>query len=162
MDKVTRVLGIDPGLIDTGIVSLTFDPGGRTVCVRPTLVSGLDPDEVKAAAFSVSAPRRDAVFVEGYRPRSNFGHDREMIEGVRAIAKATGGKVLDNMGVKKIIKRPLMELLGVYTFKQTSNHQDLRSAARIALLGMAKDDQLNELLADVVRDGVEGRAWSVI
>jgi hypothetical protein len=65
------------------------------------------------------------------------------------------------MGVKKVVKSPLMELLGVWDFRLKTHHQDLRSAARIALLGMLKDDHLNKLLTDVVADHLRGENWNV-
>ena len=42
-----------------------------------------------------------------------------------------------------------------------THHQDLRSAARIALLGMLRDEQMNRLLADVVRDHLAGETWTI-
>jgi hypothetical protein len=54
-----------------------------------------------------------------------------------------------------------MELLGVWKFKTPTHHQDLRSAARILLLGMFKDPQLNKLIADIVRSHLRGKDWSV-
>ena len=38
-------------------------------------------------------------------------------------------------------------MLQLYNFSQASHHQDLRSAARIALLGMMKDPDLNMRLS---------------
>ena len=72
-----------------------------------------------------------------------------------------GSTVLPNMGVKKVVRRPLMELLGAWKFSTVTHHQDLRSAARIALLGMLKDPHMNRLLFDVVLDHIEGRTWRV-
>jgi hypothetical protein len=69
--------------------------------------------------------------------------------------------VVLNTGVKKIVKRPLMELLGVWSFATGTHHQDLRSAARIALYGMLKHEPLNRLLSDVVRDHLRGEDWDV-
>lgn len=57
---------------------------------------------------------------------------------------------LDNSGVKNIVSRALLELLHSWSFTTKSNHQDVRSAARIAILGMLKNNHLNQLLADIV------------
>jgi hypothetical protein len=54
-----------------------------------------------------------------------------------------------------------MELLGVWKFHTVTNHQDLRSAARIALYGMVKSETLNKVLYSVVDDHLVGRAWRV-
>jgi UDP-glucose 6-dehydrogenase len=84
-----------------------------------------------------------------------------MAKAVSDMRAASKGKVLDNTGVKTLIRRRLMELLGVWRFATPTNHDDLRSAARIALLGMLKDEQHNKLLADVVRDHLAGETWEV-
>ena len=49
-------------------------------------------------------------------------------------------RFLPNMGIKRVITQDLMELLEVWSFTTATHHQDLRAAARIALLGMVKDD----------------------
>ena len=84
-----------------------------------------------------------------------------MVSAVTEFRKELGGTVLQNMGVKKVVKSPLMELLGVWNFNTPTHHQDLRSAARIGLLGMLKDDILNKLLTDIVADHLSGEAWDV-
>ena len=156
-----RFVGVDPGLVHTGVVELTFDTEARHIQVASEVVIGPDAGEVQRFIMrenkSVST-----VFIEGYRSRSNFNTDTRMIQVVaemkKALPKAT---VVENMGVVKIVKRPLMELLGVWSFSQTTHHQDLRSAARIAIFGMLKNDVLNELLSDVVRDHLNKRSWHV-
>lgn len=54
-----------------------------------------------------------------------------------------------------------MNLLGVWKFSTVTHHQDLRSAARIALFGMLKNEETNRLLADVVADHLKGSDWDV-
>lgn len=150
------VAGIDPGLVHTGVVSMTFDRTIKTVWVASYVIDGPDAAAVKAVLESGAV-----VFIEGYRPRSNFSSDQRMSQAVVDMRKATSGTVLQNMGVKKVVKSPLMELLGVWKFSQVTHHQDLRSAARIALFGMLKDDHLNRLLTDIVADHLSGEAWDV-
>jgi hypothetical protein len=41
----------------------------------------------------------------------------------------------------------------------STHHDDLRSAARILVLGMLKNPMLNEVLSDYVRDRIKGRPW---
>jgi hypothetical protein len=84
-----------------------------------------------------------------------------MLAAVADMRRETRGTVLNNTGVKKVVRQPLMELLGVWKFSTTTHHQDLRSAARIALLGMLKHQELNRLLTEVVKDNLEGRGWRV-
>ena len=84
-----------------------------------------------------------------------------MVTAVSEMRKATGGKVLLNEGVKKVIRPELMKLLHVWLFSTKTHHQDLRAAARIGLFGMVKDEHLNRVLADIVRDHLDGCDWKV-
>ena len=136
---------------------MKFDRQHKTIAVYSHVVNGLDP----IAARKWIDDKQAFVFIEGYRARSNFNTDQRMVSGVTEFRRELGGTVLQNMGVKKVVKSPLMELLGVWKFDQVTHHQDLRSAARIALLGMLKDDHLNKLLTTVVADHLEGEGWHV-
>jgi len=104
---------------------------------------------------------RPQVFIEGYRPRSHFAGDQKMVTAVNEMRKMTGGMALLNEGVKKVIRPELMRLLDVWSFSTATHHQDLRSAARIALYGMVKTPWMNQVLADLVRDHLEGDTWKV-
>jgi len=152
-----HVVGIDPGLVHTGVVSMRFNRAYKRIDVAHEAIVG--PDAV--AARDWIGDKFAFVFIEGYRPRSNFSTDARMSAAVVEFKRETGGTILQNMGVKKVVKSPLMELLGVWNFATPTHHQDLRSAARIALLGMLKDDHLNKLLTDVVTDHLEGKDWHV-
>ncbi len=154
-----HVFGVDPGLVDTGLVRLSFYDYDQSVSIGATVFNKADGQDVADAIAYENV--RHATFIEGYKPRHNYGTDADMIALVKDIKTATGGKVLLNTGVKRVVKQPLMELLGVWSFDQATNHQDLRSAARIALLGMLKDSALNEVLANVVHDHLRGEPWSV-
>ena len=59
-------------------------------------------------------------------------------------------EILDNTGVKKVVTKPLMQLLDCWDFPTVTHHQDLRSAARIALYGGLKDQEINSLLTKIV------------
>lgn len=158
--QVTQVVGVDPGLVHTGCVSLLFSPSMRTVDVKHEAIAGPDPVAVKGWILQQAGPH-PSIFIEGYRPRSHFDSDARMSEAVGKIRVATRGQVLNNTGVKKVIRQPLMELLGCWKFSTVTHHQDLRSAARIALLGMVKDEWLNKLLYQVVSDHLDGNSWHV-
>ncbi len=158
--QCTHIVGIDPGLVHTGVVRMVFEPGSKKVYVSHEAIVGLDTAGVQQ--WIEDLPAGDPIiFIEGYRPRGNLHGDNRMVAAVSEMRAATGGTVLNNTGVKKVVRRPLMELLGVWSFSTVTHHQDLRSAARIALLGMLKDDDLNSLLADVVSDHINGRTWHV-
>ena len=75
--------------------------------------------------------------------------------------KALGGKLLRNMGVKKVVSKELMDLLHCWSFPTRTHHQDLRSAARIALLGMMLEPALNQVLYSYTTDTIDGRIWDV-
>lgn len=159
--SVSHVVGVDPGLVHTGVVELVFDSRNRRVEVKPHVVQGTNPVEVQQLAAPAKTTNR-VVFIEKYQPRSHLNSDARMMEFQsqlkQALPKAT---VVLNTGVKKVVRKPLMELLGVWKFGTVTHHQDLRSAARIALLGMLKSEPLNRLLSDVVRDHLRGEDWDV-
>lgn len=148
-----RITGVDPGLVHTGCVDIYFDMSHNAVHIRHEAVAGPDAAAVGDFAWRMSRPGEisNQVFIEGYRPRSHFDTDSRMTQAVRDIhAGVPGSKVLQNTGVTKVVKQPLMEMLGVWNFSTTTHHQDLRSAARIALLGAMKDPTMNTWLADAV------------
>lgn len=153
-----HVIGIDPGLIDTGIVS--FMLGHHEIHTRHAVVKGIDVQRVESWIKQHSTP--DAVFIEKYRPRSNFGEDTRMVQGERDLRLALPrAKLLENTGVRRTVSQQVLEVLGLWKFDTTSNHQDLRSAARILVLGMLKDEEMNTLLADCLRDHIDGSTWAV-
>lgn len=154
---MVHVVGIDPGLVHTGVVSMKFNRPDKRVDVAATAIDGPDPAATRNWLFDA----KPIVYIEGYRPRSNFDSDARMVTAVNDFRKAFDGTVLANTGVKKVVKSPLMELLHVWNFGIVTHHQDLRSAARIGLLGMLKDDHLNKLLTDIVADHLRGEPWDV-
>lgn len=162
--KPTLILGIDPGLVHTGIVSMHFIPEVKKILVTHEAVAGIDIKRITDFDFDVrqKATHPRHVFVEAYNPRVKLHQDKRMVEALADIRKALPrARIIPNTGVKKIVKKDLMELLGVWKFSTPTHHQDLRSAARIALLGMMKDDGLNALLYQVVSDHLEGKTWDV-
>lgn len=162
MHQDTQIVGVDPGLVHTGVVTLAFLPKMRQVLTAHQVVQGLDAPAV-AGVIDELCPQRGvpaSIYVEGYRSRGNLGHDKDMLIAVRDMVAATKGKALDNTGVKKTVKPAVLQALGVWKFSTPTHHDDLRSAARIAVLGMLKEH--NELLADVIRDYLDGRPWRVV
>lgn len=160
MLNITHTLGIDPGLVHTGVVSALWQPELRQLSLAHTVLNGYDPDGLDAHLDKVSW-LKPVVFIEDYRIRSGFRENKRMAELVRDYRNRTHGKALDNMGVKKVVKRQLMETLGMWKWATPTHHDDLRSAARIMLLGMLKDDGLNALVSRAVRDHLDGLTWSV-
>ena len=171
MDSV-HVIGIDPGLVDTGLVALSLDKGTlsldkgqRTITVQHAVVEGYDVDKIEEW---VRARPRSEVFAEKYRPRKHLSSDERMVKG-EALLKSRLAQgmhlplhLLNNTGVKTTVKPGVLQLLGLWKFSTSTHHQDLRSAARIAVLGMLKHPDMNRLLADVVRDAINGSTWRVV
>lgn len=159
--SMTHVVGVDPGLVDTGAVALRFDPIDKIVLIHHAVIPA--PQDLQVWASVLPGPYHPKVYVEQYRPRQRLNTDTRMLQLEQDIRRALpGASFLTNMGIKRVVTEDLMRMLEVWTWKTTTHHQDLRSAARIALLGMMKDPLTNELLADVVRDHIEGRTWQVV
>ena len=145
--------GIDPGIVTTGVVTLYIDSDERVFQVSEQALTQEDLPRLRWW------PPSERIFIEAYEPRSNFGHDTRMAELVKQIADKTGGKVISNKGVKKVIRKKLMEHLGLWNFQTQTHHQDLRSAAYIMLYGMVKDEVGNQLLTQIVWDHLFHVDW---
>lgn len=159
-------------MVHTGVVRLVFLPDDHRIDVDHEAIAG--PDALAISAWINDGPMYlfggeqhtlapPQVYVEKYRPRSHFDSDARMVDVQSRIKAALPDATLVlNTGVKKVVRRELMELFGVWQFATRTHHQDLRAAARIALFGMLKDEHLNRLVANVVRDHLDGRPWDVI
>lgn len=160
------VIGIDPGLIDTGLVSLTFSRITRGIWVHYAVESRAKAPEIAENVRLLRAAHWSPeyhLFIEGYRPRSNFNTDVKMLELITQLkAEMPAAKVINNTGIKKVVKPKLLEFLKIDSFPLTTNHGDLVSAGRILVLGMLKDPELNKLLTFVFTDLYEGHPWTVV
>lgn len=162
MTKVAHVVGVDPGLVHTGCVRMLFDVVHRSVQLDWKVIDGLDAPTARKWISDTDVRLVPDVFIEEYRPRHNLSSDKRMVEGVQVFRRGIpGSMVLSNTGVTKVVPATLMSLLGVWDWPQSTHHQDLRSAARIALLGMMKKTRLNEVLSTTVRDHLDGHTWEV-
>lgn len=156
-----HIIGVDPGLVDTGVVRMIFKPSIQVVDVSSAVVSGIDAQRIKNWSELVGYKPR--YFVEKYRPRRGYGTDERMVTGEHELRQVLPkAEFLDNTGIRKVVRPPVLGLLGIWSFSQPTHHQDLRSAARIAVLGMLKDEELNHLLADVVAAELDGDPWEVM
>jgi hypothetical protein len=158
------VIGVDPGLVHTGIVMLEFELELRQLTIDHRVVDGLDAaaafDAVKAMTGKDKFATLD-TFIEKYTPRSGFQQDERMVQANETFRSTLGGKLLRNTGVTKVVTTELMQLLHIWSFGTTTHHQDLRSAGRIAVLGMMQDPALNEVLYTYCTDPTNGRNWNV-
>lgn len=161
MTSIAHVIGVDPGLVDTGVVSLMFDTTGRTLTIEHGKVLGESALEVARWVTAVAGSYQ-TVFIEKYKPRQNLNADTRMLKLQQELGLVIPrAKFLPNMGIKRTVPKGLMQLLDVWMFSTTTHHQDLRSAARIALLGMLKDDTLNHVLAEMVREHLDFQSWTI-
>lgn len=153
------VIGIDPGLVHTGAVRILLLPEEQKFSTDFLVVDGVSDAELDKLAEWCSL-FTDPVFIEAYRPRSHFQNDARMGKAVNDLKRLIPrAKSLDNTGVKQVVKTDFMKALDVWTFPVVTHHQDLRSAARIGLYGLMKDEASNEVLADFIRDHLEGNSW---
>lgn len=159
--KHTHIAGVDPGLVHTGVVGIEFDSLRRRIYIEHEVVLGCDGQAVAAWLYDHHMPK-DTVWIEAFRDRGNLNSNSKMHAGVADIRSHTAGKVLDNTGIKTVITNDLLRLLGCWNFSTPTHHQDLRSAARIALLGYVKTDDGNGIVADVVADHLAGRTWQPV
>ena len=160
------IVGIDPGIVNTGIVIYSIYTGNRLISVAHTAIVGCDVQDIQAylKQYAMDGPLPwTYLFVEAYRPRSHFDTDARMGAAVNDIKRmGTNIYALDNTGVKNVVSRALLELLNSWNFSTKSNHQDVRSAARIAILGMLKNETLNRMLAQIVFSEInDDHKWDV-
>ena len=153
----SEIVGIDPGLVHTGLVHMMLDTEADTLSHTEVLYDGMPEEEI--ADYVRGLPALAHVYMEAYRTRSAWNSDPEMQAGIARIKKAAPRvEIVTNMGVKKVVTNELMKLLGVYTFSQKSHHQDLRSAARIGLMGALKVEPFNRALYKIATTKLEGGA----
>lgn len=158
------VFGVDPGLVHTGIVMLDFNVKERELVVDHRVVDGLHATQARTdieGLTPLKVYQTLDIFIEKYTPRSGFSQDERMVQANADFSQKLGGKLLRNTGVKKVVTMELMKLCHVWSFGTTTHHQDLRSAARIALLGMMLNPTLNEVLYTYCTDTTDGRNWNV-
>lgn len=155
--------GVDPGIVHTGIVSLTFDVADRALEVAHAVIDGPDATAAAAALRAITDGELSlqTTFIEEYRPRSGFSVDQTMMVANADFKRALHGHLLRNTGVKKVVSKELMEMLHIWKFPTTTHHQDLRSAARIAILGMLLEPSLNQILYQFTTDNIDGRTWEI-
>jgi hypothetical protein len=149
--SIITLNGIDPGIVDTGAVTFYLDTEQLTLAVYAEKLLGSDPEPIEAYVTCHTGDRT-FTFVEAYRDRGTVFNTHGTMRNIEAALRRSlpGVEILDNTGVKKVVTKPLMQLLGCWDFPTVTHHQDLRSAARIALYGGLKDLEINSLLTQIV------------
>lgn len=161
-------VGIDPGLVDTGVVILRMDPDNKRWGVEYEVFKGFVnpsghrevPTDGIIAYVNDYNTNHLPVYIEAYRPRSHFQGDAEIGRAVNALKTIRGASTINNTGMKKVVTRGLLELLNMWRFSTPTHHQDLRSAAQVLLFGMLKSDEGNALLVELVEDHIAGITWA--
>lgn len=165
----TSIIGIDPGVVHTGCVGLVFYEENRLIDVSYLLINDVDPEAVRD--WVDEQPKPAAIFIEDYNP-GNFGKtDKRMSESLGKLKAEFPPadhpyivKYVDNAGVNTLVPAKLLETFGVARFPVATHHNDLVSAAKIALLGMMQDKSqhsLRLLVSQVVLDELRGNPWDV-
>ena len=150
----TFVTGIDPGLKQSALVTLRFRNSGSPAIdvVEAEVYDSVDLLNITADATKPTGRHPHIVFIEGYRTRGGYSTNTRMEKAVSDIHfRISGSFVIDNWGADSVITPEIMKLMRLWSWSQKSNHQDLRAAARIALFGMAKSDELNVILYNSIR-----------
>ena len=159
-----QVFGIDPGIVHTGLVELNWGFHNRKLRVNARSVDGITEQSVIELQKRIEQRmwRKSNIIVEEYRPKSHFSTDTKMVEG-QAMLKLhlPSAKIINNSGVKSIVTKELLQLLDLYDWP-TTHHNDLRSAARIALLAMLRDERANNRLAEFVGAALNNKAVIIV
>jgi hypothetical protein len=166
----TSIIGIDPGLVDTGCVGLVFNEADRTIEVNYGLLTGVDLSTINW--WIDKQPKAAAIFIEDYNP-GNFGKtDKDMVEAMGKLKAELPPadhphlvKYVDNAGINTLVPRAVLLLFGVNKFDVKQHHNDLVSAGKIAILGMMQDKSqhsLRLLASQVVADAIRGKPWNVM
>jgi len=156
-------VGIDPGLVHTGIVVLRILTDQHALGVQYSVVDGDDVATTAGQVKLMAPDRPDRITIEQYIQRGTSFRTAGPMQRFEVLLKQAipGAELRDNRGAKKIVKRELMQLLGLWKFP-TTNHQDLQAAARILLFDAIKDKDLNRVIYTIARDHQDGTPWSII
>ena len=172
-----NLIGIDPGVRDTGLVHFKIDFQLEQIEVISGAWSGVtvyekhhaytNPDfldEIAGYCQNIGIP--SYIGIEGYRQRGlNTRQDAQMLHLVQDL-KATIPKsvVVDNTGIKKIVTNDLLKLLNASRFDQVTNHADLKSAARVAIRRGLQEPVVNSTLAQIVTQIIDKEAvlWQFV
>jgi hypothetical protein len=162
--SIITLIGIDPGFKNTGAVSLTLDPAAKSYDLVQEALPGNDLGAIRDFVDDNYNTRGDTkVFVESYRIRGRVSRmDSWMMQFLSDIRGSgiPGIQIIDNMGVKKVITKDLMEAFRLWKSPVASHHSDVRSAGYIALYGAVKDQWVNQnYLVPFLLSHINGASW---
>lgn len=153
------IVGIDPGIVHTGVVVMLIDPENREIHVEYEVFQGVKAPEIAQHVYGYEPTE---VYIEDYNPRKNYNTDVTMIKAVGLLKDAMPkAKLIDNASVKSVVKPDVMRALGLWRYEVATHHDDLRSAARILIFGMLKNEEQRKLLSRIIQDHLDERYWNV-
>jgi hypothetical protein len=155
------IIGIDPGIVHTGVVRVLLDPMKRTVFSEFAVIDGLDAEAVEqwVHRFDVEP---DLISIEQYRPRQKLAADTRMVQAEKTFREyLPKSRFIPNTGVRRLAPRWALDIFGIGKFPQSTHHDDLGAAARILYLGAIKDGRINPHMTRVVRDFMDGEPWAI-
>ena len=162
-----NLVGIDPGVRDTGLVHFEFDLESNIIRIHSQAWTGVTVYEKhhaytrpefldEIAGYCQSIEGGSLIGIEGYRQRGlNIRQDARMLNLIQDL-KATIPKseVVDNTSIKKIVTNDLLKVMHASRFEATY-HADLKSAARVALRTAIQNPVINEFLARIVMEVID-------
>lgn len=159
----TIVAGVDPGIVHTGLVVLDFTPSARELEISHAVIDGLDAHTTRAELEAIIHPRSITTidtYVEKYRVRGGHATNDQMLAANPLFQSVLAAHLQSNTGVQTTVNNAMLKLMELWHWP-TTHHQDLRSAARIAVLGMLLDKYLNTIVYQYITDNLNGRTWNV-
>lgn len=168
------LIGIDPGIRDTGAVAIRLDSKAKTWSIHHQVWNDVSKIEKNVVIIDPLFKRQVALFVkneedaaptfvgiEGFRQRGrNQKQDKQMLYMVQKIKELLpGSQVVDNTGIKNVVTEDMLRLFKVNRFRVNTNHSDLKSASRVALKVAIGIPILNQMIYQFILDNVEGEPW---
>ena len=156
------LIGVDPGLVHTGLVILQIDTNQRRLLEKHWVIEGEDHSGQVQSLLSSMHYHEPYLFVEKFRERGTGYRTndamRELLQEFKM--RLTNPLIIDNTGSKQVVRQPLLQVLGLTDFPAT-HHQDLEAAARILVYGALKQPELNSIIAQIVIDYQDGKPWNI-
>ena len=150
--SIITLIGIDPGIVHSGVVQIQLSTENQSVDVHYELIDGPDAEAIYDAVTRFYHPDNTVITIERYEDRGTafqtHGPMRKVENDLKRLLPEA--QILTNTGIKTVVTDGLMKLFGVWTFSEKSHHQDLRSAARMALRGGLKHEEINTAMAKYV------------
>ena len=123
--------GIDPGVVDTGIVWVTFDTDRRTATSHYHVVHNgrkCTPEQIaqEVEQALLDHTLADHVFIEEYRPRTTgfVASNNFMTQLQQELRRnlTTSATIVSNSGVNKLVPNRMLNIFKLRVFPVSTNH----------------------------------------